>query len=84
MAWDEAYLEQARSDWQMHDVVRQSSAATCHRLHYLQMTTEKLGKAGRLRAGANLATLRRSHRGFVRFLQLAARNQALAQALEIR
>lgn len=84
MTWDEAYLQQARSDWEVHNIAEQCPVAACHCLHYLQMTTEKLAKAGRLRAGDPLQRVRTSHKGFVRFLQLAARNQTLAQALQMR
>ena len=37
------YLVQARSDWMMFQLLERQSA--CHRLHYLQMCTEKLSKA---------------------------------------
>jgi hypothetical protein len=39
--WDNAYLEQAKSDWEIYQVLIKKSHPACHELHYLQMTTEK-------------------------------------------
>lgn len=39
------WWEQARSDWSVFGTLRSGGAADCHALHYLQMATEKLGKA---------------------------------------
>lgn len=80
--WANAYLEQARSDWETHEVVAQNACAACHELHYLQMTTEKLGKAVLLRGGARLDNVNTTHKTFVRFLQVAARNPSLRQAFQ--
>jgi hypothetical protein len=43
--WAEAYLEQACSDWQVWQLLRSQKLPSCHALHYLQMTCERLGKA---------------------------------------
>jgi len=80
--WANAYLEQARSDWDTRKVVMENTCAACHELHYLQMTTEKLGKAGLLRGGTNLDSVSRTHKTFVCFLRVAARNASLRQAFQ--
>ena len=44
--WRSALLFQARSDFKMLQLLNQSkSVELCHRLHYLQMMTEKLAKS---------------------------------------
>ena len=45
MTWREAFLEQARSDFAMFDLLNEAKVPQCHVLHYLQMATEKLAKA---------------------------------------
>lgn len=75
--WCSAYLQQARSDWAMFETIQRGQAPSCHRLHYLQMTTEKLGKAVLLRSGSQVHTVNRTHRAFVRCLRVASRNPSL-------
>lgn len=79
--WYNAFLQQARSDWQAYESLGTSAVADCHRLHYLQMATEKLGKALLLAGGTDVAAVQRSHRAFTRFLQIAARNHGLQREL---
>jgi hypothetical protein len=80
--WANAYLEQARSDWDTRRLIVENACAACHELHYLQMTTEKLGKAVLLRSGAKLDDLSTTHKAFVRFLRVAARNSGLRQEFQ--
>lgn len=82
--WAEAYLEQARTDWQMWQVIRNQKLPDCHALHYLQMTCEKLGKAF-LITGRSITPgqAQNSHIAFKRFLQVASRNPALQRLLEM-
>jgi hypothetical protein len=80
--WASAYLEQARSDWDARKLITENACAACHELHYLQMTTEKLGKAVLLRSGVNLDNVNTTHKTFVRFLRVAARNPSLRQAFQ--
>ncbi|TEU21875.1 MAG: hypothetical protein E3J21_01340 [Anaerolineales bacterium] len=81
--WANAYLEQARSDWDTRKLIAENACAACHELHYLQMTAEKLGKAVLLRSGTtNLDSVNRTHKAFVRFLRVAAKNPGLRQALQ--
>ena len=45
MSWKKAFLAQARSDYAVLQRLSNPPSEYCHRLHYLQMTTEKLAKA---------------------------------------
>lgn len=66
-SYQAVWYEQVKSD---HDTLRsliQVGADQCHVLHYLQMVTEKLGKAYYWRNGSPPP---KSHQSFVRFLQL--------------
>ncbi len=45
MDWRSALMVQARSDFEMLNFLRFHNAPFCHQLHFLQMATEKLGKA---------------------------------------
>ena len=82
--WARAFLEQARSDWQMWQLIHSQKLPGCHELHYLQMTCEKLGKAF-LIAGRSISPqqAKASHVAFKRFLQVAARNPALQRLMEM-
>jgi len=82
--WSDAYLEQARSDWQMWQLIRAQKLPDCHALHYLQMTCEKLGKAFLIR-GRTLSPqqAKQSHVAFKRFLQIASRNPLLRNMLKM-
>jgi hypothetical protein len=80
--WADAYLEQARSDWQVWELIRQQELPSCHALHYLQMACEKLGKAFLITGGAlSLEQARNSHVAFKRFLQAASRHPELQRLL---
>jgi hypothetical protein len=82
--WANAYLEQARSDWDTYRVITENVCATCQELHYLQMTAEKLSKAALLRSRTTSPDdLRRTHRAFVNFLRFAARNPNLQRTLSM-
>ncbi len=83
MTWHEAYLLQARSDWQIFRMLQQQPVPECHPLHYLQMATEKLGKACIIAGGNAPAQVRTSHKAFVRFLQIAAYNPDLQKQLRM-
>lgn len=79
--WYQGYLDQARSDWEVYNILQVDSIPSCHALHYLQMTTEKLGKAMFLAGGTSLDEVRKTHRAFSRFIQLVARNRAIQKEL---
>jgi hypothetical protein len=65
-AYQRLWWEQTQSDHMILILLRHANASACHELHYLQMVTEKLGKAYFWRSKA---PPRKSHASFVRFLQ---------------
>ena len=64
--YQSVWYEQVRSDHAILMQLRLLDASACHQLHYLQMVTEKLGKAYFWRVGTAPRT---SHASFVRFLK---------------
>src|SRR5438105_3289412 len=60
------WWEQTRSDHSVLLLMRRQGINPCQQLHYLQMVTEKLGKAYFWRTGRSP---RKSHASLVRFLQ---------------
>ena len=72
------FLAQARSDFAVFELLRkQAMLPECHALHYLQMTTEMLGKAHVWGSGPNPMT----HRAIVRFLRSLSTNRIAQQQL---
>jgi hypothetical protein len=69
-SWREAFYLQARSDYDLLLLLNEQGAPLCHRLHYLQMATEKLAKGFQSDPATNNRPIR-SHAAFVRFMQLA-------------
>ncbi len=68
----ELWWKQALSDFSLYTRLRKLGVEQCHLLHYLQMTTEKLGKAYFWRTKK---TPPKVHTGFVRYLKaLLVRN----------
>jgi hypothetical protein len=63
--WRTAHLKQARSDMAMFEPIREHPL--CQRLHYLQMATEKLGKAYLADGNQRPPQV---HQAFVRFLRV--------------
>lgn len=69
MGWHEAYLAQARSDYAILKRLDAPEVECCHRLHYLQMVTEKLAKA-MLTPPRCAEPAPMTHTAFVRMLQV--------------
>lgn len=69
--YERAFAKQSQSDWQVYKILtQQAGLPECHALHYLQMATEKLAKAYRVRATDSPVTnLVRHHTGFVKFVR---------------
>ena len=65
-AYQELWLRQAISDYEVLLLLSERGVAASHQIHYLQMATEKLGKAYFWRSGAPPP---HSHAGFVQFLR---------------
>lgn len=64
--YQERWWLQAKSDFDVMSVLRDKGCAACHQLHYLQMATEKLGKAYFWRRGS---PPRKGHAFFVWFMR---------------
>ena len=45
MDWSGAFLEQAKSDYEVFRLLNASRQSLCHRLHYMQMASEKTAKS---------------------------------------
>jgi hypothetical protein len=69
MNWRDAFLAQARSDYEIFEKLNTPENPVCHKLHYLQMAMEKLAK-GFLCKGDNPPP-KRSHYVLVGFLQIS-------------
>jgi hypothetical protein len=65
-SYQELWWTQAQSDCAVLALFRRQGLAPCHQLHYLQMVTEKLGRAYFWRSDAPPPT---SHAGFVQFIR---------------
>jgi hypothetical protein len=77
--YQQVWWEQTRADHALLQALRKRGDAPCHQLHYLQMVTEKLGKAYFWRVGH---PPRSTHASFVRFLQ-ALNNRPRVEANRI-
>lgn len=60
------WWQQVQSDYDILLLLRKQDALPCQQLHYLQMVTEKLGKAYFWRSNTSPP---KSHAGFVKFLR---------------
>ncbi len=69
MDWRTAYLTQAKSDYAILLKLIREEAPLCHRLHYLQMTTEKMAKGFLTNKGGSRYA--KTHDAFVKFVRLA-------------
>jgi hypothetical protein len=65
---EQLFLDQARSDYEIYECMSKQNA--CHRLHYLQMCTEKLAKAYMWRRGVSPGLKHDKFEPFVRALAL--------------
>jgi len=68
VSWYYAFLSQAWSDYQVFEDLNESRHPNCHKLHYLQMTTEKLAKACLMEINGN-SPPKTVHKAFVGFLR---------------
>ena len=76
MDWHTGYLRQAISDYTIFKVLESvPDTPLCHRLHYLQMATEKLAKG--FLTPPNGGAFEYTHKVFKAFLSVALSNQAI-------
>lgn len=80
MGWHEAYLAQARSEEAIRKPLTAARVQYCHRLHYLQMVTEKLAKAMLTLTGSPKPAPT-THAAFVRMLQVIKGRRDIRQQL---
>ena len=76
-----AFAAQGRSDWDVYkylSALAKPSFPQCHALHYLQMATEKIAKAYRVRdTAADVDELVKHHAGFVEFINQFFRSETI-------
>ncbi len=75
--WQIAFLKQARADWEAYQRTHEQTWPACHRLHFLQMATEKLGKALLVGGETALQEITHSHSAFVKFMRVVGNNHRL-------
>ena len=74
--WRSAYFQQAHSDYRLFQKIAiQEDVPLCHKLHYLQMTTEKMAKGFLTPKGAG--EYKRSHNAFGAFVRQSKMNSTL-------
>lgn len=80
--WGVAFLNQARSDWKTYKEIQELTTLDgCHKLYYLRVATEKLGKAALLHGNGYTPDNIRKHKLFVKYLQQAHKNPRLCKVL---
>lgn len=79
MTWKDGFLRQAESDYEVYRALGQSKAALCHRLHYLQMASEKLAKS--FLCHGTQRPSKKTHYVLVRFLKLTKLQSRVARLL---
>jgi len=82
MTWRDGYLRQAESDYGIYSELNKRRAPLCHRLHYLQMASEKLAKSF-LCYGSH-KPYKKTHYALVRFLKSTKRRPAISRLLGYR
>jgi hypothetical protein len=68
MNWKEAYFSQAWSDYGVFKTLNKGNIALCHKLHYLQMASEKLAKGFLCESNR---PPKKTHFAFVKFLRVS-------------
>lgn len=85
-AYAEAFAAQGRSDWAVYQhlsTLTYPSLPWCHALHYLQMATEKIAKAYRIRdTNANVEDVVKHHAGFEEFINSFFRSRQIKEEFE--
>ncbi len=79
ITWQEGYLHQAMSDYHMYTQMNERNVPLCHRLHYLQMASEKLAKSF-LCIGSE-KPFKKTHYALVQFLNTSKRSPNIRRLL---
>lgn len=80
MTWRDAFLRQARSEWEVYEYLNEEEMVLSHQLHYLQMASEKLAK-GLMSDPRSGDPPPRTHRALVRMLQTVAQRPEIRRRL---
>ena len=80
MSWRSAFLRQARREQEVRRRLNDPAVEYCHRLHYLQMVSEKLAKGFLTREGAAEPPAP-THLAFVRLLQVLKSRRDIRERL---
>ena len=82
-SWRTAYFKQALADYELFLMLENAEdVPLCHRLHYLQMMTEKMAKGFKTEEGGG--EYAHTHVTFVPFLKIAKSRPEIMQACGIR
>ena len=82
-SWRTAYFNQAIADYEMFLMLEKTpNVPLCHRLHYLQMMTEKLAKG--FKTKTTDGEYAHTHVAFVPFLKIAKSRPEIMQACGIK
>lgn len=79
MPWQNGYLRQAESDYEIYSTLNKSRVALCHRLHYLQMASEKLAKS--FLCHGKHKPYPKTHYALVRFLKRTKKSQSVSRLM---
>jgi len=80
MDWGEAFLLQAKSDYEIFRLLNKSGQNLCHKLHYLQMASEKVAKSFLCKKGG-LAKPQKSHKVLTNFVHISKGHPAIREKL---
>jgi hypothetical protein len=80
MSWRSAFVRQARSEQEVRKLLNSAAIEYSHRLHYLQMVSEKIAKAFQV-GPDDPKPPEFVHRGFVRLLQTLKSRSDIQRAL---
>lgn len=81
MNWRDAFFVQAWSDYQIFLKLNTPQCPMCHKLHYLQMTTEKLAKGFLCHFSGGDAPAKKTHIVFSQFLKVSKSRKSFKEQL---
>jgi hypothetical protein len=81
MNWRNAFFIQAWSDYQIFRKLNENGCPRCHKLHYLQMTTEKLAKTFLCHFSGGDFPAKKRDLAFSQFLKLSKQRRGFKEQL---
>lgn len=82
MTWHDAFLTQAHSDYSVFMKLNESRFPLCHKLHYLQMATEKLAKV--FQCEKRNTPPPKTHLALLKMLKIIKGRQEIQKQLEFK